>query len=89
MNDDIPKLERLSLMEAELVATTGTLKNCMDSLFTVEAERDKLIEVNKVLVDALIRLDNVTQRFELTTPDEYDAAVNAKDGALKLAGEIK
>jgi hypothetical protein len=76
------ELRRLSPMETELTATTGTLKNCMDSLFTVEAERDKLLAVNKMLVDAL-KLISETEQSKFA--QAYCANMAAT--ALKLTGD--
>jgi hypothetical protein len=61
----------------------------LERLSPMEAERDKLLAINKVLVDALNLLDDVTQCSDFVQPTEYDAAIKAKTEALKLAGEIK
>lgn len=82
--DAAVELRRLSPMEAHVTALQGSIDELFDTMEALEAERDKLLAVNKVLVDAL-KLISETEQSKFA--QAYCANMAAT--ALKLAGEMK
>lgn len=78
------ELRRLAPMEAHVTALQGSIDELFDTVEALEAERDKLLAVNKVLVDAL-KLISETEQSKFA--QAYCA--NMATTALKLTGEIK
>lgn len=100
VQDVADELRRLSPMEAELKDANIEIKSLTNRFVTAKAmhddeqinstqltkERDKLLEVNKVLVDKLRLALTYMEKYE----DEFShPTCNEMREALKLAGEIK
>lgn len=78
------ELRRLSPMEAENAALKAANKDCVLHFDTLKADYDKLLAVNKVLVDALHTAIKQNSHDMLMTGEE----IRKCESALKLAGEI-
>jgi hypothetical protein len=94
MSESAAELRRLSPMEAENAALKAANKDCVLHFDTLKADYDKLLAVNKVLVDsskALInRYTSLVNCGDCGNWDpEDDDEVIAMRESIELAGGIK